>query len=167
MSIDAASFKNVMSRWASGVTIVTTIHEGQFKGTTVSSFTSVSLDPPLILICLAQKLYTHQLLQQSGVFAVNILKAEQVEWGKLFAGMYPEIEDRFADIDVHTAKTGSPLFREALGWLDCRIVHAYPAGDHTIFVAEVLAGGMGDDNTSAAPMVYHNRQWGRFSGSAE
>jgi flavin reductase (DIM6/NTAB) family NADH-FMN oxidoreductase RutF len=166
MPIDAALYKDVMARWSSGVTVVTTIYEGRFKGTTASSFTSVSLDPPLVLICLAQKLYTHQLVHEAGIFAVNILGSHQAEWGKLFAGMYPEIEDRFAGIDVSTAATGCPLLPDTLGWLDCRVAHRYPGGDHTIFVGEVLAGGVPPGRMDS-PLLYHNRAWGHFAGLDE
>jgi flavin reductase (DIM6/NTAB) family NADH-FMN oxidoreductase RutF len=160
MPIDEAMLKDVLARWTSGITVVTTVKDGQLKGTTASSFTSVSLHPPLVLICLGQQLYTHQLIEEAGVFAVNILSKDQLEWGKLFAGMYPEIDDRFAGIYHHTAATGSPILTGTMGWLDCRIVNAYPAGDHTIFVGEVLAADIQNGET---PLVYHNRTWGRFA----
>lgn len=161
MPIDEQAFKDVMARWASGITVLTTVHEGNWKGVTVSSFTSTSLNPPLVLICLAQRLYTHQLVSASGVFAVNILKHEQLELGQLFAGMRPEITDRFAygGWQWQAASTGSPVLTDALGWLDCRIMHAYPAGDHTIFVGEVLAASV---SAESAPLSYFNRHWGRF-----
>jgi flavin reductase (DIM6/NTAB) family NADH-FMN oxidoreductase RutF len=162
MPIDERAYKDALARWTSGVTVLTTVHEGQWKGATVSSFTSASLRPPLVLVCLAQALYTHTLVSASGVFAVNILRHDQIELGQLFAGMRPEITDRFAYGDWHwqVAPTGSPVLTEAMGWLDCRTVHAYPAGDHTIFVGEVQAIHVGSDGV---PLSYFNRRWGRFS----
>lgn len=160
MSIDQQLFKNVLARWTSGVTILTTVYNEKWKGTTVSSFTSISLEPPLILVSLAHKLYTHQVVKSSGVFAVSILHHQQAELGKLFAGMYPHIDDRFATHDWFTAVTGSPILSNALGWVDCRTVQEITAGDHTIFLGEVV-----DANTSELhpPLLYHNRKWGQFA----
>lgn len=159
MPVDAQQYKQILAQWASGVTVVTTLNEGKWKGTTASSFSSVSLTPPLILICIDRKLLTHQLLEKSGVFAINILNEEQIELGKLFAGMYPDVEDRFVGLDCFTAETGCPIMPSAIAWLDCRIRNMYDGGDHTIFVGEVLAGGT--QNTSQ-PLLYHNRRWGQF-----
>ncbi|GAB1422423.1 flavin reductase family protein [Anaerolineales bacterium] len=158
MAISPSQFKETLSHWASGVTVVTTTAEGIWKGMTASSFTSLSAEPPLILVCLNRNLYTHQLLTESGVFAVNIMGTDQVELATRFAGMYPEIEDRFAGINCDTAETGSPVFLDALAWLDCKIISAYAEGDHTIFVGEVLASGFG----TGMPLTYHNRHWGQF-----
>src|SRR5688500_18568724 len=95
MAIDSESFRAAMAHWASGVTIVTTVHRGQPIGITASSFSSVSLEPPRILICVAKRLYTHQVIEASQVFAVNILSATQQAWGMRFAGQVPEMADRF------------------------------------------------------------------------
>lgn len=157
--IDASTFKHVLSHWASGVTVVTTLHEGTPIGITASAFSSVSLNPPLVLVCLAQKLFTHQVITASGVFAVNILSASQAELGKRFAGVYPHLTDRFEGLTTSAAATGCPLLPDVAGWLDCRVKHCYEGGDHTIFVGEVLAAHAQDDH---APLLYFHRQWGRF-----
>ena len=83
MSYNTLGFKNVLAHWASGVTIVTTIADGQPVGITASSLTSLSLDPPQVLICVARKLYTHSMIMKSGAYAVNILGVEHLEWGCL------------------------------------------------------------------------------------
>ena len=162
MSIDEKDYKDALARWASGVTVLTTVHEDQWKGATVSSFTSASLRPPLVLVCLAQRLYTHQLVSASGVFAVSILRYDQIELGQIFAGMRPEVTDRFAygGWAWQAAPSGSPVLNDALGWLDCHTVHTYPAGDHTIFVGEVQAIHVGE---AGIPLSYFNRQWGQFA----
>lgn len=152
-------FKNAMAQWASGVTVVTCHHEGKNLGITASSFSSVSLEPPRILVCVAKPLYTHGVIQSSGIFAVNILGTEHLEWGMRFAGMFPEIEDRFAGIDYFQAATGSPILPNVLGWLDCRVAHAYDGGDHTIFVGEVVAAG---SRAVGEPILYFNRTWRRL-----
>jgi flavin reductase (DIM6/NTAB) family NADH-FMN oxidoreductase RutF len=159
MSLDPNLFKKVMAQWSSGITIVTTAFDGHWQGITANSFSSVSLNPPLVAVSIDKKLYTHSFLERSGIFAVNILGADQVQWGKLFAGFFPEIEDRFAGIEFQTAITGSPILADVIGWVDCQVRHSYDAGDHTIFVGDVVAG---DTPRDAVPLVYHNRTWGQF-----
>jgi flavin reductase (DIM6/NTAB) family NADH-FMN oxidoreductase RutF len=163
MPVDENSFKNAMAQWASGVTVVTSVHEGRNVGITASSFSSVSLSPPRILVCIAKHLFTHGVVENGGVFAVNILGVEHLEWGMRFAGMFPEIEDRFAGIDYTTAETGCAILPGALGWLDCTVAHAYDGGDHTIFVGDVVAAGCANDG---APILYFNRTWRRLDDAA-
>ena len=153
--LDKAPFKRAMSLWASGVTIVTTQWNGENFGLTASSFTSVSLEPALVSVCLAKSLYTHALLQQSGLFAVNILAADQIELGQRFAGLIPEIADRFEGIRYKVAVTGCPLIPGCLAWVDCRVHSGLEAGDHTIIVGEVLEAGARDGE----PLLYYNRDW--------
>ena len=155
MSVDVQEFKNALAHWATGVTIVTTIQDGEPIGITASSLTSVSVEPPQILICVGRRLFTHGAIAESGIFAVNILSAEQVDWGKRFAGLIPESNDRFAGIDWRTAKTGCPILPGVLGWLDCSLRHAYDGEDHSIFVGEVKAAGY----KTGAPLLYFNRNW--------
>lgn len=159
MSVTPESFKEAMSRWSSGVTVATSVIDGTWIGTTVSSFTSVSAEPPLVLICLYKGLYTREVLSKSGVFAVNILSDEQIEIGKIFAGMFPEIEDRFEGQDCFTAETGAPIIKDVLAWVDCEIVSTYEEGDHTIFVGKVVKSDVRDGQ----PLLYHHRQWGEFT----
>jgi len=160
MSLDIQDFKDSLATWASGVTVITTTDaDGKPKGMTASSFSSVSLEPPLILVCLAQSLYTHTLMQQSGYFAVNILGVNNLEWGKLFAGMMPEIEDRFAYTGYTRGETGAPILTDVVGWVECQTYATQPAGDHTIFVGEVIAAG---SHQTDAPLLYYQRQWGTF-----
>lgn len=158
MTINPTTFKQTMSRFASGVTVVTTHYQGENHGMTASSFSSVSLEPPLILVCIAKHLRSHGFIEKSGFFAVNILSADQQEWGRRFAGMIPGVEDRFAGITTSVATTASPILPDTLGWVDCRVRHAYPGGnDHTIFVGEVLAGAASNDRDE--PLLYYNRAW--------
>jgi len=154
--IDPQTFRSTLSHWASGVTVVTTTHQEQRVGITASSLTSLSLEPPQILICVAKKLYTHQVIEQSRIFAVNILRLEQLEWGMRFAGMVPEQADRFAGIEVQKAVTGAPIFPAALAWLDCALHTAHDSGDHTIFVGDVMAAYAA---TEGSPLLYYHRSW--------
>jgi flavin reductase (DIM6/NTAB) family NADH-FMN oxidoreductase RutF len=157
--IDAQGFKDALSRWASGVTVITTLHEGIAIGVTASAFSSVSALPPLVLVCLAQKLFTHSVIAAAGVFAVNILSDQQADLGKRFAGLYPHITDRFEGLTCVAAATGCPILPDSAGWVDCRVVNSHTGGDHTIFIGEVLAAGASDQRL---PLLYYQRRWGRF-----
>lgn len=154
--IEPQIFKDILSHWASGVTVVTTMEGQQRVGMTASSFSSVSVTPSLILVCIAKKLHTHQAITRSGFFAVHILNVTQVELGMRFAGMIPAITDRFQGLATQTAATGAPIISGVLGWLDCRVYGAYEGGDHTIFVGEVMAG---ESNERTAPLLYYHRNW--------
>jgi len=156
MTIDPQLFRETMAHWASGVTVVTTQVDGQRTGITVSSFASLSLHPPQILVCVNKKLHTHEAIQTSRNFAVNILGIEHQEWGMRFAGMFPDLTDRFQGIESHTAVTGSPILSNALSWLDCEVRQAFDGGDHTIFVGEVVATAA---RTEGAPILYYKRHW--------
>lgn len=159
--VDPATFRDVMAQWPSGVTIVTTLDaDGERKGMTASSFSSVSLTPPLVSVCLLKSLYTHRLISESGVFGVNVLAKDQQEVARRFAGMLPGVEDRFEGESWTIAETGASLLDSALGWVDCRVVHAYEGGDHTIFVGEVVAA---HNARRSAPLLFHSRGWGQFA----
>jgi hydroxymethylglutaryl-CoA lyase len=158
MTFDPNDFKRAMGQFASGVTVVTTKHGDTPIGITASSFTSLSLNPPLVLVSLDKKLFTHNVIAESGFFAVNVLSARQLELGMRFAGMKPEIKDRFAGLDIHTAETGAPLLPNSLAWVDCKVWNMYDGGDHTIFVGEVKALSVSDLDM---PLLYHNRLWRR------
>jgi flavin reductase (DIM6/NTAB) family NADH-FMN oxidoreductase RutF len=165
--VDDQAFKAVMAQWATGVTIATTrqatTHQaGAPVGMTVSSFASVSLHPPQILICVNHRANTHAAFVTSGFFAVNMLAADQQAWGMRFAGQQPEVGDRFADIAFTTAATGAPILPGVLGWLDCRVQHAFASGDHTIFVGAVVACALG---RAVTPLLYFQRQWQQLAAA--
>ncbi len=164
MSVDTVAYKQTLSKWASGVTVITTkLPDGTLYGMTASSFSSLSLDPLLVLVCIGKRLNTHQYITESGIFAINILSTAHIEWGKRFAGMIAGVEDRFAGISYHTEVTGSPILPGTLGWLDCHVAHEYDGGDHTIFVGSVTAVGNQD---TGEPLLYYNRHWGQFIPTA-
>jgi flavin reductase (DIM6/NTAB) family NADH-FMN oxidoreductase RutF len=149
MTIEKDFFRQVMGQFTTGVTVVTTrSHEG-LAGLTVNSFTSVSLDPPLVLICV--DLYSTALpfFRASGNFAVNVLTSEQEALSRCFATTSEERYDHFCYASYHIGSTGSPILDGALAFIDSRIVAEYPGGDHVIFVAHVVAMGT-DDQTAFA-----------------
>lgn len=156
MGVDAQTFRETLAHWATGVTVVTTVVQGSAVGITASSFTSLSVNPPRVLVSVNKRLYTHQAIHNAGIFAVNVLSEDQLEWGMRFAGLTPETEDRFAGIAIFRAQTGAPILPGVLAWVDCAVRERYDGVDHTIFVGEVLAAGTSGD---ANPLLYYNRQW--------
>lgn len=156
MTIDSENLRQTMRMWVSGVTVVTT-HNGERRaGVTASSFTSVSLDPPLVLVCLQNHIETFKLINESKHFAISVLRADQALLSKQFAGFVPlpEGEDRFYGVDIIQAVTGSPILADAVAWVDCKLHDLYDTGTSQIIVGEVLATG---HQANQLPLVYHNR----------
>jgi flavin reductase (DIM6/NTAB) family NADH-FMN oxidoreductase RutF len=154
--VDPGDLRLSMRLWATGVTIVSTRYREIRHGMTVSAFTSVSLDPPLLLVCLEHGTRTHNLVQQSGVYGVSILGAQQKEISERFAGRQTEYQDRFRGLRIFTLKTGSPLILDGLAGLDCRVASSYEAGSHTIFVGEVVGSQIGE---KGQPLIYYDRNY--------
>jgi len=145
-----------MRKWATGVTVVSAAAQGRRHGMTVSSFTSLSLEPPLLLVVLYQKSRTHALVQAAGSFGVTILASSQREISDRFAGRTPDETDRFAGLETETLQTGAPLLTGGLAWFDCRVEQALPVGTHTLFVGRVVAArafGEGE------PLLYYDRAY--------
>lgn len=149
MPIDDGLFKLAMSHFASGVTVVTTEHEGTLYGMTVASFASLSLHPPLVLICVEKNVKSHDAIANSGRFGVNVLANEQAEVSGRFASK--KIDDKFAGVSHQPgADLGVPLLDGAICAIECRLHDQLPGGDHTIFVGEVV----NVQTTEAAPLIY-------------
>jgi flavin reductase (DIM6/NTAB) family NADH-FMN oxidoreductase RutF len=142
-----------MRGWPTGVAVVTSVHNGQRHGMTVNSLASVSLEPPMVTISLANQSRTRGLVMASGVFGVTLLDDSQQHIADVFSGKEPE-EDRFDDLELFMLQTGVPLLRAGRGFLDCRVVHTYPMPNSTIFVGEVQAA---HGDLERSPLVYLNR----------
>jgi flavin reductase (DIM6/NTAB) family NADH-FMN oxidoreductase RutF len=134
MSISDADFKYAMSHFASGVTVVTTEYGGVPYGMTVSSFASLSLHPPLVLVCIEKSLKTHDAIASAGRFGVSILGADQSELSNRFASRR---DDKFSDVELARGDLAVPLIANALTTLECHLHAQLGGGDHTIFVGEV------------------------------
>ncbi len=149
MSIDPALFRSVLGRFATGVTVVTARDsDGRDHGMTVSAFSSVSLDPPLVLCCIELRTEMHPVLERAQTFAVNILSASQEALSRRFSERQVE---RFDGIGDERAQGGAARREGALGYLECRLVARHDAGDHSIFIGEV-------ENAEAhrgAPLLYY------------
>jgi flavin reductase (DIM6/NTAB) family NADH-FMN oxidoreductase RutF len=144
MAIEKDFFRQVMSRFATGVTVVTTKHEETLAGLTVNAFCSVSLNPPLILVCIDLNSQAIPLIRASQSFAVNMLTAEQEYLSRCFSTHSEERFNRFCHASYHTAVTGVPILDGSLAFIDARMTAEYPGGDHAIFVGQVVAMGMGE-----------------------
>jgi len=144
-------FRRVMGQFATGVTVVTTRLGDEVHGLTANAVCSVSLEPLLVLVCVDHAADTHPLLEKSGVFAVNILSQEQEDLSRLFASPTEEKAGRLQALGYRTAVTGAPIIAGCLAYLDCRVVAAYPGGDHTIFVGRVEQAEIGAD---APPLLF-------------
>ena len=148
MPVTSDEFRAALSRFASGVTVVTSRSEtGEQYGITVSAFCSVSLEPPLILVSIEKGVASHQALHESDAFVVNILGQGQDNISQHFALPSPV---EFEDMRTRTGIDGIPVLEDALVSLECRLRHAYEGGDHTIFVGEVENATIRDGD----PLVY-------------
>jgi len=160
MPLDPEKLRQAMRAWTTGVAIVTSIYEGQQYGMTVNSFTSISLEPPLICVTLKQLTHTHDLVVKSGMFSVTILTEAQKELSDRFAGKMPSLLDRFAGVQTETISLDSPVFKDGMAYFDCRVLNSLPVGENTLFIAEVLdARGEG----TGEPLVYHNREYWKLT----
>lgn len=164
MAIDATAFRKTLGQFASGVTVVTTTYEGTPYGMTASAFTSVSLDPPLVLFCADKRARSGTMVGPAGVFAVNILAENQRDFSDLFAGKGTDDErsETLARIGK-VAETGAPILPDVLAWLDCRVEQTIDAGDHFIYIGLVVATGAADDTR---PLLYWHGSYRRLETSA-
>lgn len=161
MTLDPEQLRHAMRAWTTGVTVVTAAHAGQRYGMTVNSFTSISLEPPLISVALRKLTHTHELVEKSGEFAVTILSVGQSQLSDRFAGRHPEVKDRFEGVETETLAITAPLLTGGLAYFNCRVVNAVPVGENTLFVAEVIAArGEGEGD----PLAYHNRNYWKLTG---
>jgi len=148
MPVTPDDFRAALSRFPSGITVVTSrATTGDLHGITVSAFSSVSLNPPLILVCIEKTTGSHAVINESGFFVVNILAAGQDEISERFALPIP---DKFDGMNFKEGMTGVPVFASALVTLECRLANAFDGGDHTIFVGEVENVSVRDGE----PLVY-------------
>jgi flavin reductase (DIM6/NTAB) family NADH-FMN oxidoreductase RutF len=138
-SIDPVALRRAFGTFVTGVTVITTRDaDGTPRGMTANSFTSVSLDPPLLLVCVAKSASSYQSFTSAGCFAVNILHEGQVDVSAVFASKAP---DKFQSVNHDTAHTGAPVLTDSLTWFDCSLFNAVDAGDHAVLIGQVRAFG--------------------------
>jgi flavin reductase (DIM6/NTAB) family NADH-FMN oxidoreductase RutF len=158
--IGADDFRRVLGHFCSGVTIITTMDgEGRPTGLTASAFTSVSLNPPLILVCVAHDAQSYRALADGTRFAVNILAHDQEAISNRFATKpVSHAAEKFEGVGYRMGALGVPVLKDALAELECTVVHAYPAGDHTIFVGRVEAADARGDG-GLHPLLYYRGKY--------
>jgi flavin reductase (DIM6/NTAB) family NADH-FMN oxidoreductase RutF len=150
----AADFRGALGAFATGVTVITTHGEAEAYGMTANAFSSVSLDPPLVLVCVINGTTGAETIEQNRVFAVNVLGAHQEAISRYFASRdRPKGRSAFSTVPHFTAVTGSPILERVAAYLDCRLDAAHESGDHVIYIGEVLALGV---DKEIPPLVFHH-----------
>jgi flavin reductase (DIM6/NTAB) family NADH-FMN oxidoreductase RutF len=150
-------YRAAVGAFATGVTVVTTRGEEHAYGMTANAFSSVSLDPPLVLVCVITESEGSKHIQQNRCFAVNILHADQEPISRYFSSRdRPKGRDAFREVAHRIGASGSPLIDGAAGYLDCRLHADHEAGDHRIFIGEVLELGF---DPEAKPLLFHGGQY--------
>ncbi|MDH6132654.1 3-hydroxy-9,10-secoandrosta-1,3,5(10)-triene-9,17-dione monooxygenase reductase component [Kitasatospora sp. MAA4] len=150
LPIEATALRRVCAHFATGVTVITTGEPGNSEAATVNSFTSVSLDPPLVLFCLHRQSRLRPVIQESGGFVVNFLARSQEPLAWAFAGRESAVVENVAH---HRSEHGLPILSEALAFLSCRLIEEYDGGDHTILLGEVVE--LGAPSQDEDPLIFY------------
>jgi 3-hydroxy-9,10-secoandrosta-1,3,5(10)-triene-9,17-dione monooxygenase reductase component len=153
---DDRRFRDVLSHFATGVTIITAVDDGEPVGIAANAFAALSLDPPLVLFCVAHSSSTWPRIERAGRFAVNILGEHHEELSQLFA---TKGADRFTATPWSTGLSGSPVLDEAIAYVDCELEAQYPGGDHTIVVGRVVDL---DVRAGARPLLFYQGGYTRL-----
>jgi flavin reductase (DIM6/NTAB) family NADH-FMN oxidoreductase RutF len=157
--IEAKLLRSVCGLFVTGVTVITSGGKERSMGTTVNSFTSVSLDPPLVLFCLHKESRLHEPLEESGMFVVNFLAGRQERLAWTFAG---KGSATLQDVAHHRSTTGMPILSGALAFLTCRLVNRFDGGDHTIFLGEVVE--LEAPRQNHEPLIFHRGSLSTLEG---
>lgn len=145
-----------MRRWTTGVTVVSSFWGEDRHGLTVSSFTSISLEPPLVSVSIARNTRTYGLIENSGVFGVTILAQAQQEISDRFAGRVADSDDRFRGLETFSLVTGVSFIVGGLAWLDCRVISKLETGNNSVFLGSVAAAQSVD---GSAPLLYYDQDY--------
>ncbi len=156
-SLNSIEFRKVMSRFVTGVTVVTSRHRDEIHGMTCNAFCSISLEPMTVMVSLAKNTRTERLVERGQVFAVNVLSQAQTELSDRFAGRHGQREgDRFAGFEWTTAATGAPIFKGTQAYFDCTLLKAFDGGTHRLCVGQVVEAKADE---SQSPMIFFQSQY--------
>jgi flavin reductase (DIM6/NTAB) family NADH-FMN oxidoreductase RutF len=158
--VDQNLFRDVIGRFASGVTIITTRLDDTDLGTTASAVSSLSMDPPMLLVCMNRTSETGQAIHETGRFVVNILGESQADIAKRFATKSPA---KFDGVDIERRTSDLPHIARALGHLECRVAETATGGTHTVFLSNVERATA----TEGSPLTYYRGRFGRFEDEAQ
>jgi flavin reductase (DIM6/NTAB) family NADH-FMN oxidoreductase RutF len=163
MSVTSAEFRQALGCFATGVTVITVDFEGQVQGMTANAFASVSLDPPLVLVCVDHRARTHAHLHARKRFGVNVLAEDQQVISEYYAQAAQDHGHAERDAGARFDRTahGTPVLHGALAYLECRLHTAQDAGDHTIFIAEVEEVVVREGD----PLLYYRSAYRTIEGS--
>ncbi len=157
MTLDVREIRNMMGHFATGVTVITTKDSaGKAFGLTVNSFTSLSLNPPLVIVCVDRTVDCYSCFDETKVFAVNVLSEDQEELSRRFATKGIE---KFEGIQWRMGENGAPLLEGVIGTIECKVTHSYEGGDHTIFLGEILSATAKGDR----PLLFFKGKYARLS----
>lgn len=157
-AFDAAKYRQTLGHFPTGVTVVTAMSQGDPVGLAIGSFSSLSLEPPLVLFCPASTSSSWPRIREAGVFCVNVLSDKQLDVCKVMASKEP---NKFAKVGWSTRSTGSPVIDGALAWIDCTITEVLEGGDHDIVIGRVEAL---DYAPEGGPLVFFKGAYGKFHG---
>ncbi|MBC7632876.1 flavin reductase family protein [Aeromicrobium sp.] len=157
-TVEQSEFRHALSRFASGVTVVSTVEDGIDHAMTASAFTSVSLDPALVLVCSHKTSRFHGAVLSTGVWGVSILAQEGIAASAWFAHRGRPLESQLEGIAFHRGASGVALLDESLSWLECTTQASYDGGDHTIIIGAVTGAAVRDDLDD--PLLYYRSHYG-------
>jgi flavin reductase (DIM6/NTAB) family NADH-FMN oxidoreductase RutF len=157
VAIDPKEQRRIMGRFATGVTVVSTLVGDEAWGMTANAVMSLSLHPTLVLVAIIRDNATDGYLKASRCFALNILSAEQEDLSIRFSGPGPR---GFADLDAKTAVTGCPILVDAVAWVDCRVVEIHHGGDHELYLGEIVAGDTHEHDKK--PLLFYSGKYARL-----
>lgn len=163
--IDQQAFRGALGRFASGVTVVSTVLDGIDHAMTASAFSSVSLDPPLVLVCSDRRSRFHDAVAESGRWAVSILNEAGRDDSAWFANRGRQLESQFDGIKFQRSPGGLAILDSALAWLECTTEDIFDGGDHSIIVGRVEWAAVDDEPDD--PLLYYRAHYGTIVRSAE
>ena len=152
MAFDSKLQRQIMGRFATGVTLLTTRFDEEILGMTANAVMSLSLEPPLVVVAVDKENSMHECLIQGKCFALNMLRADQEDISRRFAVSGPK---DFSRLELTVAETGAPILVDAIAFVDCRLVDILPGGDHDMFIGEPVAGKTHDGD----PLIFYSGKY--------
>jgi flavin reductase (DIM6/NTAB) family NADH-FMN oxidoreductase RutF len=159
MALTKDEYRRLIGCFATGVTVITMAQGREVRGMTANAVTSVSLEPLLLLVCVDKSTITHQFMEESQAFAVNILAEDQEQVSRALATRDSEDARRLIGYTYHPGETGSPILDECLAYVECQVTEVLPGGDHSIFIGRVVGGGV---QREASPLIFYRGKYGRL-----
>ena len=164
LAIDPTEYRNIIGRLPTGVTVITAAEDdGHLHGMTANAVTSLSLEPPMVLVCIDKNAQAHAVIERARAFAVNILGEHQEHLSRLFAISEEPEQGRLRGLAFTTGRTGAPILADCVAYLECRLREIAEGGDHSIFMGEVVAQGVVND---VAPLLFFRGQYRGVAGDS-